>query len=68
MRDLDSAPAGAGNAHSASSENRRVAASSVAQPEKIPPRVYGVMALTTTLTFATLMTGYQALFTHHLYA
>ena len=29
---------------------------------KIPARVYGVMGLTTVLTFATLMTGYQLLF------
>jgi hypothetical protein len=29
---------------------------------KVPAKVYGVMAVTTVLTFATLMTGYQLLF------
>jgi hypothetical protein len=36
--------------------------------EKIPPKVYAVMAAVTALTFATLTTGYQLLFTHQLYA
>lgn len=36
-----------------------------AQPEKLPAKVYGVMAVTTALTFATLMTGYQLLFPPH---
>jgi len=35
---------------------------------KVPAKVYGVMALTTALTFATLTTGYHLLFTHQLYA
>jgi len=38
------------------------------QSQIIPAKVYGVMALTTALTFATLTTGYQFLFTHQLYA
>ena len=29
---------------------------------KVPAKVYGVRAVTTVLTFATLMTGYQLLF------
>ena len=29
---------------------------------RIPAKVYGVMALTTALTFTTLMTGFQLLF------
>ena len=33
-----------------------------ADPMKVPAKVYGVMAVTTVLTFATLMTGYQLLF------
>lgn len=33
-----------------------------ARAEKITPKVYGVMVLTTALTFTTLMTGYQLLF------
>ena len=36
-----------------------------AQPEKIPPKVFGIMAMTTALTFATLMTGYQLVFPPH---
>ena len=35
---------------------------SAANPVKITARIYGVMAVTTVLTFATLMTGYQLLF------
>jgi hypothetical protein len=38
------------------------------QSEKVPPKVYGVMALTTALTFTTLTTGYQLFFTHQLFA
>ena len=44
---------------------RRIAAAAPApraEPEKLPLKVYGVMAVTTVLTFATLMTGYQLLF------
>ena len=37
-------------------------------PSKLPLKVYGVMAMTTVLTFATLTTGYQMLFTHQLFA
>ena len=33
-----------------------------AQPPKITPRIYMVMAVTTVSTFATLMTGYQIFF------
>ena len=36
-----------------------------AEPEKLPAKVYGVMAVTTALTFATLMTGFQLLFPPH---
>ena len=38
------------------------------QPEKLPLKIYCVMAVTTALTFATLTTGYQMLFAHHLFA
>ena len=40
----------------------------VTQAERVPAKVYGIMALTTALTFGTLTTGYQLLFTHQLYA
>jgi hypothetical protein len=35
---------------------------SAAGPVKLPVKVYGVMAVTTVMTFATLMTGYNLLF------
>jgi len=38
------------------------------RPDRLPFKVYGVMAVTTALTFATLTTGYQMLFTHQLFA
>ena len=36
--------------------------SPAAPSAKIPAKIYGVMALTTVLTFASLVTGYQLLF------
>ena len=36
--------------------------------EKLPPEVYVVMIVVTAVTFATLTTGYQLLFTHQLFA
>ena len=36
--------------------------------QRLPLRIYGVMAVTTLLTFATLTTGYQLLFTQALFA
>jgi hypothetical protein len=38
---------------------------SAARTLRIPAKVYGVMAVTTVLTFTTLMTGYQLLFPPH---
>ena len=38
------------------------------QPSGLPLKVYGVMAVTTLLTFATLTTGYQLLFSTPLFA
>ena len=34
----------------------------------VPAKVYAVMALTSMLTFGTLVTGYQLLFSHQLFA
>ena len=56
------------NAAAADDAQLAPASEGLRQSEKLPARVYGVMALTTALTFATLTTGYQLLFTHHLYA
>ena len=39
-----------------------------AQPGKVPLKVYGVMAMTTALTFATLVSGYQLLFAPQVFA
>lgn len=39
-----------------------------AEPYRLTPKIYGVMAVTTMLTFATLVTGYQMLFSHQLFA
>ena len=36
--------------------------------EKLPPKVYAVMAVTSMLTFGTLATSYQLLFWHPLFA
>ena len=35
---------------------------SVAEPEKMTAKIYAIMAVTTVLTFRTLVTGYQLLF------
>jgi len=46
----------------------QVQAPSSAKAERLPLKVYGVMTVTTALTFATLTTGYQMLFTDQLFA
>jgi hypothetical protein len=38
------------------------------RPGRVPLKVYGVMAVTTLLTFATLTAGYQLLFVHPVFA
>jgi hypothetical protein len=35
------------------------------EQEKMTPRTYAIMAMTTALTFGTLVTGYQLLFPPH---
>ena len=49
-------------------EMSREAKSATARPGKVPLKVYGVMAMTTALTFATLASGYQLMFTQQLFA
>ena len=44
------------------------AAGARADEQAVPIKVFGVMAMTTLLTFATLMTGYQTLFTQSVFA
>jgi len=39
-----------------------------AEERAVPSKVYGVMAMTTLLTFATLMTAYQMLFSQSVFA
>jgi predicted membrane channel-forming protein YqfA (hemolysin III family) len=43
-------------------------ASTRSAPDRLPLKIYVVMAVTTLLTFATLTTGYQLLFSHQLFA
>jgi len=38
------------------------------KPHALSPKIYAVMALTSLLTFGTLITGYQLLFSHQLFA
>lgn len=38
------------------------------ESNSVPPKIYAVMALTSVVTFATLTTGYQLLFSHQLFA
>ena len=49
-------------------EQRDAPASRRDAPERLTPKIYAAMAVTTALTFATLTTGYQLLFTHHPFA
>jgi len=49
-------------------EMAREAKPVAARPGRVPLKVYGVMALTTLLTFATLASGYQLLFAQHIFA
>ena len=43
-------------------------APAAAPTEKLTLKIYGVMAVTTLLTFATLTTGYEMLFARQLFA
>lgn len=45
-----------------------VVATKPRERQKLTARIYAVMAVTTALTFATLTTGYQLLFTNQLFA
>ena len=36
--------------------------------DSVSPKIFAVMALTSLLTFGTLVTGYQLLFSHQLFA
>jgi hypothetical protein len=49
-------------------EMSREAKPAIARPGRVPLKVYGVMAMTTALTFATLVSGYQLLFAPQLFA
>ena len=39
-----------------------------AEERAVPPKVFGVMAMTTLLTFATLITSYQMVFSQSVFA
>jgi hypothetical protein len=49
-------------------ERARGAEPAAVRPEKVPLKVYFVMAVTTLVTFATLTSGYQLLFVSHPFA
>lgn len=36
--------------------------------DRVPPKIYAVMVVTSLLTFASLATGYQLLFAHQVFA
>lgn len=38
------------------------------EPDRLPLKIFGVMAATTLLTFTALTAGYQMLFSHQLFA
>lgn len=44
------------------------ASPTIREADRLPAKVYAVMALTSMLTFGTLVTGYQLLFSHQLFA
>lgn len=47
---------------------RRAGPRPASVPDRLPLKIYGVMAVTTLLTFTTLTTGYQLLFAQQLFA
>ena len=49
-------------------ERARAPSPTTSGPYRLTPKIYGVMAVTTMLTFATLTTGYQMLFSHQVFA
>ena len=49
-------------------EQARAAGSSPRQRESLPAKVFAVMGVTTLLTFATLVSGYQLFFSHQSFA
>jgi len=49
-------------------EMERETRPAAARSGRVPLKVYGVMAMTTLLTFATLTAGYQLLFVHPVFA
>ncbi|HVU30732.1 MAG TPA: hypothetical protein VHE36_10060 [Sphingomicrobium sp.] len=49
-------------------ENATAPSSTSHVSDRLPPKVYAVMVLTSLLTFATLAAGYQLLFSNQLFA
>jgi len=49
-------------------EQARAPSATARELHRVAAKVYGVMAVTTLLTFATLTTGYQYFFPHQLFA
>ena len=53
---------------SESSVKRTIEPRIAEKARRLPPKVLGMMAVTTLLTFATLTTGYQLFFSHSVFA
>jgi hypothetical protein len=49
-------------------EQASASSTTVRKADRVPAKVYAVMALTSMLTFGTLVTAYQLLFSHQLFA
>jgi hypothetical protein len=49
-------------------EQASAPSASAANSNSLPPAIYAVMVVTSLLTFATLVTGYQLLFAQQLFA
>ena len=73
MRDLNSVTAAhdavaAPNFDRLIAKSRKAAPTAVQKPEKLPAKVYAVMALTTVLTFAALDACYELFFVRQIVA
>jgi hypothetical protein len=48
-------------------EDTHGATAEARKPDSLPAKIYAVMGVTTLLTFVTLRTGYELLFSHQLF-
>ena len=57
-----------GNNDMSESSVKRTISSPIVEGGGLPPKVLGIMAMTTLLTFATLTASYQLFFSHSVFA